>query len=270
MQQAKLPKADGATKADCRFAAELLMKALAERGVAFDFTTNRYFQAFVSFVSKKRHSAPSRYELVKALDDITERISQKLREMLERTAFVGICVDAWTKAGRHLSAVTGGSPGISALLNAYETHGADNAENTAIAIIDCVLSAMGHDPDMPTEHASFPTAKVSVITTDTTNMMPAMARLLAEHPLCLGAVWARCFAHVGNLLLLDQLKVHSVGQLLAHCTQAVRVFRIPAIRKLFLMCDSPTSALMHVNELCICNPCIVTQPATNSRTCLCL
>jgi hypothetical protein len=79
---------------------------------------------------------------------------------------------------------------------------------------------------MDPHDSNFPTAKVAVMTSDTTALMPATARALGTSKLCNGMQWAPCMAHVANLLLLDQLKVPTIASLLAHAKQIARVFRV--------------------------------------------
>jgi hypothetical protein len=89
---------------------------------------------------------------------------------------------------------------------------------------------------MDPHDSNFPTAKVAVMTSDTTALMSATARALGTSKFCKGMQWAPCMANVANLLLLDQLKVPTIASLLAHAKQIARVFRVGNFRKLFLLC----------------------------------
>jgi hypothetical protein len=102
---------------------------------------------------------------------------------------------------------------------------------------DCTMTSLGYKVDMDPGKPEYPHGKLSVMTSDTTSIMPAIARELGKLPLCKGLVWAPCFPHVCNLLLLDQLKVPAIAKLLAHSRQITAVFRVGGFRKLFLMCD---------------------------------
>jgi hypothetical protein len=237
LQEAKQTKLSGVTKAslaDHKAAAQLLMKALAEKNVPFNFVTSPYFQAYVAFVSGLSYSTPSRYDVVKALEDICDILCTKMQKQLAKTPFLSIQADSWSSAGRHVTAVMGGVAGNIMYLNSYENHGADNAEASAAAIHDCVLASMGLKPDLNPADPSYPEAKVSVAITDTTYVMPATARELRKKPLFKGMLWGPCFPHVANLFLLDQLKIPAVAQLLAHSKQITITFRSGNFRKLFL------------------------------------
>jgi hypothetical protein len=81
LQEAKQTKLYGVTKAsraDHKAAAQLLMKAMAEENVPFNFVTSHYFQAYVAFVSGLSYSTPYRHDVVKALEDICD-IAQRCR-----------------------------------------------------------------------------------------------------------------------------------------------------------------------------------------------
>jgi hypothetical protein len=98
------------------------------------------------------------------------------------------------------------------------------------------MISLGFKVDMDPHDSNFPTAKVAMMTSDTTALMPATARALGTSKLCKGMQWAPCMAHVANLLLLDQLKVPAIASLLAHAKQIAKVFRVGNFRKLFLLC----------------------------------
>jgi hypothetical protein len=156
VQQSELPDCSQASKADHKVAAQLLMKALAEKNVPFNFVTSRYFQAYVALISGHHYSAPSRFDLIRALEDICDLLAVKIKKMLDGASFVSICADAWTSTGRHITAVTGGAPGESVYLNSYENHSSDTAETTAAAIHDCVLVNLGLKTDMETTDSCYP------------------------------------------------------------------------------------------------------------------
>jgi hypothetical protein len=101
------------------------------------------------------------------------------------------------------------------------------------------MISLGFKVDMDSHDSNFPTAKVAMMTSDTTALMPATARALGTSKLCKGMQWVPRMAHVANLLLLEQLKVPaegtSVASLLAHAKHIARVFRVGNFRKLFLL-----------------------------------
>jgi hypothetical protein len=235
VQQNVLP-VKKATKSDQTVANQLLMKALAQKNIAFSFVESEYFQAYVSYITAGLYKAPSRHHLVAALEDICDVLTTKIRQVLTASPYMSICADSWTKAGRHVTAITAGSPGQSIYMNSYENLGSDTAEVSAMAIHECIMVSLGLKPDMSSSELSFPVGKVAVMTSDTTAVMPATAKRLGEMDLCKGLVWAPCFSHVANLLLLDQLKVHAIADLLAHAKQIVTTFRVGNFRKLFIMC----------------------------------
>lgn len=79
--------------------------------------------------------------------------------------------------------------------------------------------------------------KVAVFTFDTTNVMPATARELSEkYPMFRHLIFLKCFSHVGNLFLSDQLSIPSFADLLGHAKQIPTIFRTGSFRKLFLAC----------------------------------
>ena len=57
-----------ASKGEKSTAVQLLVKAMTEKNVSFNFVGSRYFKAFVQYVSKGRFEAPSRYKVVQQLD----------------------------------------------------------------------------------------------------------------------------------------------------------------------------------------------------------
>ena len=219
-------------------ATQLLMKALAHKNVPFNFVSSKYSQTYVKFVSNNEFTAPLRYDLVKALEQICDIIVTKVQQHLRKQPFVGMKSDSWSTAGRHLTAITTGNAGTAIYLNSYENLGSDTADVGAEALHDCIMTSLGYKIDMDPASPDFSYGKVSVITSDTTNVMPAIARELGKLPLCKGFIRAPCFPHVSNLLLLDQLKVPAIARLLAHRRQITAVFRVGAFRKLFLMCDA--------------------------------
>jgi hypothetical protein len=238
-----------ATDARKDMAAQLLMKAMAHKNIPFNFVTSSYFKSYVDFVSASVFTAPTRYDLVKALEHICDTIATRVQNQLRRSPYMAICTDSWTSNGRHLTAVTAGNPGCTIYLNSYENLGSDSADAGAGALSDCVMTSLGYKVDMDPASSDFPHGKVAIMTSDTTNVMPATARELGKLPLCKGLLWAPCFPHVCNLLLLDQLKVPAIANLLAHSRTITAVFRNGSFRKLFLMCAAHFAHLVSSCDL---------------------
>jgi hypothetical protein len=144
--QAKERKLEGvkrASKSDHKTSTQLLMKALTKQNVPLNFVTSKYFQGYVAYITGMTFTAPSRWDLVRALEDISDIIAGKFKELFRNAAFMGICADSWTSTGRHITAVTGGLPGTSIYLDSYENLGTDDAVTCASAFHDCMLVTMG-------------------------------------------------------------------------------------------------------------------------------
>jgi hypothetical protein len=212
------------------------MQALARKNVPFNFVTSLAFQEYVDHVSESKRHASTRWDLVKALEEICDIFMAKTQKQMSESLFLAVCADSWSSAGRHLTAVTGGNPGLNIYPNSYENLGSEGAQGAADAIQQCGMTRLGFKVDMDLHDSNFPTAKVAVMTSDTTALMPATARALGTSKFCKGMQWAPCIAHVANLLLLDQLKVPAIASLLAHAKQIARVFRTGNFRMLFLLC----------------------------------
>jgi hypothetical protein len=236
MQDQSKLQSKKANKFSHKRATQLLMQALAHKNVPFNFVTSPAFQEYVDYVSESKHHAPTRWDLVKALEEICDILAAKTQKQMSDSLCLAVCADSWSSAGRHLTAVTGGNPGLNVYLNSYENLGSEDAQSAADAIQGCLMTSLGFQVDMDPQDANFPTAKVAVMTSDTTALMPATARALGTSKLCKGMQWAPCLAHVANLLLLDQLKVPAIASLLAHAKQIAKVFRAGNFRKLFLLC----------------------------------
>lgn len=235
LQLQQLPKAS-VCRTDRKHADELLMHFCAARDVAPTAVTCKEFSDYVDHVSKGQYKAPSRYLLMVALTDLCARLDAKKTTVLSKYNFIAFNADSWTKAGRHITAMTAGNPGTSFYLSSYEHLGSDTAAASAHAIHQCMLSALGLPLDLAPEDARYPHRKVSVFTSDTTNVMPATNKELRKLPMFEGCLWIPCFPHVGNLALLDQLKIRSFAKLLSHAKQIVMVFRAGTFRKIFLTC----------------------------------
>jgi hypothetical protein len=236
MQKQSKLQSKKANKASHKLGTQLLMQALAQKNVAFNFVTSPAFQEYVDHVSESKHHAPTRWDLVQALEEICNILTANTQKQMSESLFLAVCADSWSSAGRHLTAVTGGNPGLNIYLNSYENLGSEDAQGAADAIQQCIMTSLGFKVDMDPHDSNFPTAKVAVMTSDLTALMPATARALGTSKLCKGMQWAPCMAHVANLLLLDQLKVPAIASLLAHAKQIAKVFRVGNFRKLFLLC----------------------------------
>jgi hypothetical protein len=210
------------------------MRAFADKNIAFNFATSTSFQQYVSYISRDKFSALSRSDLVRSLEELCDVITTKVGRLLRESCFISKCADAWTSAGRHVTAITAGNPGLTIYMNSYENLGTDDAVSGAEAVAACILTSLGLGEGCDADSTAFP-SKVAVLTSDTTAMMPAMAQQLQQMPLCKGLVWAPCFSHVANLLLQDQLHVPDIAQLLAHAKQIVLTFRSGGFRKMFIL-----------------------------------
>jgi hypothetical protein len=215
VQAQKLPKSS-VNKADRKYGFELLMRFCAARNVAPTAVASPEFNQYVEHISKHDHNAPSRFYLMLALEDLCKRLDAKKATMLGNYNCIGFAADSWTKAGRHITALTAGNPGSSFYLSSYENLGSDNAATSADAIHQCMLSALGLPTDLSPQDSRYQQHKVAIFTSDTTNVMPATNKALNKFALFKGCSWVPCFSHVGNLALLDQLKIPSIAKLLSH------------------------------------------------------
>ena len=132
-----------ASKADQKTSTHLLMKALAVKNVPFNFVTSQYFQGYVAHITGMSFMAATRWDLVKALEEICDIIAAKVKKLLENASFMGVCSDSCTSNGHHVTAVTGGLPGTSVYLDSFENLGTDDAVTCANAIHDSMLVTMG-------------------------------------------------------------------------------------------------------------------------------
>jgi hypothetical protein len=240
------------SKGDVTTSHQLLMKAFAEKNIAFNVASSKYFQAYVAHISDMRYKAPSRYYLVQALDVVNKGLDSRIRKLLHSTPFLAGCADSWTHAGKHITAITGGPSDSSLFLSSFELSERETAVAVAPAIHACFLESMGLPANLSSTHESYPNQKVSVFTTDTTNLMPATARELREKFVMFrGMLWLSCFCHCANLFLLDQLKVPCFSDFLAHSRQITATFRNSNnFRKLFLTCALLHFFLMHGVQNC--------------------
>ena len=146
--QGKLARPSKATSARKQAAAQLLMKAMVHKNVPFNFVTSEHFQSYVEYVSNDVFTAPSRYDLVNALEQTCEMIAAKVQEHMRKQPFIFVESDSWSTAGRHLLAVTTGNAGSAVHLNSYENLGSDTADVGAAALHDCVMTSDGYKIDM--------------------------------------------------------------------------------------------------------------------------
>jgi hypothetical protein len=216
-----------ATKSQRKHATLLLMRALAGKNVAFNFATSTSFLQYVPYISRHQFSAPSRWDLFRVLKELCGVIAMKLAQGASSSS----CADAWTSAGCHVTAVTAGNRpyDLPEQLREFVVSGAE-------ATAACIVTSPGFKEGCDADSDAYP-SKAAVLTSDTTAMMPAMARQLHVMPLCKGLVWALCFPHLTNLLLQDQLQVPDIAQLVAHATQIVLKFRSCGSWNLFIFYD---------------------------------
>jgi hypothetical protein len=88
------------------------MQAFAQKNVPFNFVTSPAFQECVDHISDGKHHAPIRWDLVKALEEICDIFIAKTQKQMSESLFLAVCVDSWSSAGRHLTAVTVGNSGL--------------------------------------------------------------------------------------------------------------------------------------------------------------
>jgi hypothetical protein len=82
--------------------------------------------------------------------------------------------------------------GTSVLANAYENWSADMAITSAVAVHACLLDAIVLPPDTPEDNDIIPLSKLSGVTSDTTVVMPATVKELANtrnQRSCIQSVW---------------------------------------------------------------------------------
>jgi hypothetical protein len=61
-----------AIKSQRQHASRLLMCAFADQNIAFNFATPTSFQQYVSYISRDKISAPSRWDLVRSLEELCD------------------------------------------------------------------------------------------------------------------------------------------------------------------------------------------------------
>jgi hypothetical protein len=91
-----------------------------------------------------------------ALEDPCKRLDANMATVLGKYNCIGFAAHSWTKAGRHISAVTAGVPGSSFSLSSFENLGSDNSATSADAIHQCMLSALGLPTDFSPEDSRVP------------------------------------------------------------------------------------------------------------------
>jgi hypothetical protein len=92
--QSQLNTRERASKNDVSTAHQLLIKAMAEKNIPFNFVTSRYFKAYVLFISKRQHEAPSHYKLIRMLDFLTGLMDQKLMSMATKSSHISAQFDS--------------------------------------------------------------------------------------------------------------------------------------------------------------------------------
>lgn len=153
VQQDKITKhlSTKADKADQAKADTLLTQALVRKNIAMAFIEDPYFKAYVAFISKGRHKAPTCYGFIIRLEELYSRIHDKVCGVLNNRAFIAFEIDSLTRAGRHFSALSTGAPGLAALAAVYDNADSDNAVNTADAahrydVVSCCANRFKSNP----------------------------------------------------------------------------------------------------------------------------
>jgi hypothetical protein len=87
-------------------------------------------------------------------EEICDIITAKTQKQMSESLFLAVCADSWSSAGRHLTAVTGGNPGLNIYLDSYENLGSEDAQGAADAIQQCVMTSLGVKVDMDPHDAT--------------------------------------------------------------------------------------------------------------------
>jgi hypothetical protein len=116
-KQVKLQSKKANKFASHKLATQLLMQAIEQKNVPFNFVTSPVIQEYVDHVSEGKHHAPTRCDLVKALEEICDILTAKTQKQMLESHFLAVCADSWSSAGCHLTAVTGGNPGLNMFIS---------------------------------------------------------------------------------------------------------------------------------------------------------
>lgn len=234
VKQAKIDPGVALSKTVKATGHDLLMRWCAATSTAPNAIEHPTFKAYVAYVSGQQHQAPSRYLLMLALQRLVDRVNTSITHHLKKSAYIGVQMDAWSSAGRHLTALCVSMPGMQFFASAYENWREDTASNSAVAVNACICDMLEVSPTASASR-QLQRGKVAGVTSDTTAVMPATARELGQLPLSEGCIWVPCASHVLNSYLLDQVKlVKTIKQLLALAKGVVDVFRVQAFRRIFL------------------------------------
>jgi hypothetical protein len=146
------------------------------------FLASKHFHAYVSYISNGVHAAPSHYQFLRMVDDLSLRAIQIIGKQLSNELFISFGEGAWSQVGKHYSAVTTGSHGTSIFVGAFDIEGGGGtAVNSANAINQLMLASLGLDPSLGASHECVPLGKISNMTSDTTNFLPTAAMELKDN-----------------------------------------------------------------------------------------
>jgi hypothetical protein len=121
------------TKALQREAETLLAKAIIEKNAPFAIVTSPYLKACWALISSGRYSLPCPKTIVARIDDVYELLEAKVERHLRGQHVISFELDSWTRANKHLTAITSGDPASSLFLASFENAAADTAVNLADA-----------------------------------------------------------------------------------------------------------------------------------------
>jgi hypothetical protein len=94
MQKQFKLQSEKANKFSHKLGMQLLMQALAHKNVPFSFVTSPAFQEYVDHVSESIRHAPTRWDLVKALEEICDILMAKTQKQMSESLFLAVCADS--------------------------------------------------------------------------------------------------------------------------------------------------------------------------------
>jgi hypothetical protein len=136
------------------------------------------------------------------------------------------------------------SHGTSIFAGAFDIEGGCGTAVNSANAINCnqlMLASLGLDPSLGARHECIPVGKISNMTSDTTNLMPATAMELKDN-YCLfkGIMWTTCFAHsIGLDIIVPNNQpaiVPLIRRLRRHAVQIASIIRRGAANELVATC----------------------------------
>jgi hypothetical protein len=68
----------------------LLVRAFAGKNIAFNFAASTSCQPYVPYISSDKFSAPSRWDLVRSLEELRNVITSKVGRLLRQSGFISV------------------------------------------------------------------------------------------------------------------------------------------------------------------------------------